>query len=93
APPEVVGMLGSWWSEGRELVFRFVEGRLEARRAGAPEHVEPNVFAPDGDDRFRVVSGPERGELLRVVRDGGDQPVKLYLATYPLTRTAQVFGA
>jgi CubicO group peptidase (beta-lactamase class C family) len=92
APPDVAGILGSWWLEGQELVFRYAGGRLEARQAQAPAELEPSVLAPDGDDRFRVISGPERGELLRVVRDGGDDPVKLYLATYPLTRKAQIFG-
>jgi hypothetical protein len=40
-----------------------------------------------------VAEGRERGELLRVIRDEAGVPVKLYWATYPFTRTPQVFGA
>jgi hypothetical protein len=45
-----------------------------------------------GPDRFRTVSGRERGELLTVVRDAGGRVVKLYRATYPLTRELRAFG-
>jgi len=50
------------------------------------------VFEPEGDDRFRVVSGRERGETLRVVRDESGEVTRLYWATYPFTRTPEVFG-
>src|SRR5919106_6811479 len=29
-PPEIAGLLGHWWSEGHQYVFRWREGRLEA---------------------------------------------------------------
>jgi CubicO group peptidase (beta-lactamase class C family) len=94
APPDdVVGVLGHWWSEGWEFVFAWREGRLEAQAAGTPGWREPAVFEPDGADRFRTVSGRERGEVLEVVRDEAGRPVKLYWATYPLTRDPRVFGA
>jgi CubicO group peptidase (beta-lactamase class C family) len=93
APPaDVAPLLGRWWSEGTEFVFSWRGGRLEARVATAPPERAPSVFEPDGDDRFRTISGDERGELLRVVRDDGGEVVKLYWATYPFTRAPEVFG-
>jgi len=94
APPgEIVPLLGRWWSEGSEFVFSWRSGRLEARVATAPAERAPSAFEPDGEDRFRTVSGDERGELLRVVRGDGGEVVKLYWATYPFTRAPAVFGA
>jgi CubicO group peptidase (beta-lactamase class C family) len=94
APPEeVAGLLGRWWSEGWEFVFSWREGRLEARGEGAPGWRVPAVFEAEGRDRYRTVSGRERGEALEVVRDEAGRPVKLYWATYPLTREPRVFGS
>ena len=67
-------------------------GKLEARFAAAPPEREPSVFEPEGEDRFRTVSGRERGEVLRVVRDESGAVVKLYWATYPFTRSPEIFG-
>jgi hypothetical protein len=53
---------------------------------------EPSVFEHEGEDRFRVVSGRERGEVLRVVRDEQGAVVRLYWATYPFTRAPEIFG-
>jgi CubicO group peptidase (beta-lactamase class C family) len=91
-PPEVAPVLGRWWSEGTEFVFSWREGRVEARLAGAPEWREPAVFAPAGEDRFRTVSGRERGEWLEVVREPDGSVAKLYWATYPFTRDPRPFG-
>ena len=91
-PAEIAPLLGRWWSEGDESVFSWRAGKLEARLADAPPERDPSVFEPEGDDRFRVVSGRERGESLRVVRDEHGEVVKLYWATYPFTRTPEVFG-
>jgi CubicO group peptidase (beta-lactamase class C family) len=93
-PPaeELAGVLGRWWSEGYEFVFSWRDGRLEARSASAPGWRAPAVFEPTGADRFRTVSGRERGEPLEIVRDEGGRPVKLYWATYPFTREPRVFG-
>ena len=44
-------------------------------------------------DRFRVVSGRERGEWLEIVRAGDGTPTKLYWATYACTRDPRPFGA
>ena len=93
APPEILPLLGRWWSEGAETIFSWRQGRLEARLANAPPAREPSVFEPEGEDRFRTVSGRERGELLRVVRDADGGVTKLYWATYPFTRAPEVFGA
>lgn len=93
APPaEIAPLLGRWWSEGDETIFSWRGGKLEARLADAPPERDPSVFEPEGDGRFRVVSGRERGESLRVVRDESGEVVKLYWATYPFTRTPEVFG-
>ena len=91
-PPDVAALLGSWWSEGFEHVFRWQDGKLVADLLVAPEYRRRSVFAPEGDDRWRVAEGRERGEVLRLVRDDAGAPVKLYWATYPFTRTPQTFG-
>jgi CubicO group peptidase (beta-lactamase class C family) len=92
APPELAGALGRWWTEGEEFIFRFHDGRLEARWTKAPEWAEWSRFEPLGDDRFRTTQGRERGELLRIVRDADGTPRRMYWATYPLTRAPEVFG-
>jgi CubicO group peptidase (beta-lactamase class C family) len=93
APPaEIVPLLGRWWSEGDETIFSWRKGKLEARLAAAPPEREPSVFEQEGEDRFRVVSGRERGEVLRVVRDDQGDVVRLYWATYPFTRAPEIFG-
>jgi CubicO group peptidase (beta-lactamase class C family) len=94
APPaEILPLLGRWWSEGDETIFGWRHGKLEARVASAPPEREPSVFEPEGEDRFRTVSGRERGEVLRVVRDEGGEVTRLYWATYPFTRSPEIFGA
>ena len=91
-PPELEGVLGRWWSEGSEFLFRFHDGKLEARMGEAPEWADWSIFEPLGDDRFRTRQGRERGELLRIVRDESGTPVRLYWATYPFTRAPETFG-
>jgi hypothetical protein len=93
APAEIAGVLGHWWSEGSEFVFSWRNGRLEARSPDDPPELEPAVFAPDGDGRFRTVSGRERGERLDVVRDADGTVTKLYWATYPFTRDPRPFSS
>jgi CubicO group peptidase (beta-lactamase class C family) len=92
-PAEILPVLGRWWSEGDEMIFSWRDGKLEARPAAAPEMKDPSVFEQEGEDRFRIVSGRERGELLRVERDERGEVVRLYVATYPFTRTPEIFGA
>jgi CubicO group peptidase (beta-lactamase class C family) len=91
-PSEVEPLLGRWWSEGSETIFGWRGGRLEARRDSAPAEEAPSVFEPDGEDRYRVVSGRERGEVLTVLRDEAGAVVRLYWATYPFTREPETFG-
>ena len=78
---------------GGKTVFSWRNGKLEARLATAPPEREPSVFEQEGEDRFRTVSGGERGEAMRVVRDDSGAVVKLYWATYPFTRSPEIFGA
>jgi CubicO group peptidase (beta-lactamase class C family) len=93
APPaEILPLLGRWWSEGDETIFNWRHGRLEARLPSAPPGREPSVFEPEGKDRFRTVSGRERGEVLRVVRNDRGEVERLYWATYPFTRSPEIFG-
>ena len=94
APPaeELASALGRWWSEGSEFVFRWHEGRLEARLAEAPSWQPWARFEPLDADRFRTVFGRERGELLRLVRDSEGTVTRMYWATYPLSREPEATG-
>ncbi len=91
-PPELATALGRWWSEGAEFVFRWHDGRLEARWAEAPVWQPWARFEPLDGDRFRTVFGRERGELLRLVRDADGTVTRLYWATYPFSREPEVTG-
>jgi CubicO group peptidase (beta-lactamase class C family) len=91
-PPELASALGRWWSEGAEFVFRWHDGRLEARLADAPAWQPWGRFEPIDGDRFRTVFGRERGELLRLVRDADGSVARMYWATYPFTREPEVTG-
>jgi hypothetical protein len=93
APPELAAVLGRWWSEGYEFVFTWCDGHLEARGAASPEWRRPAVFEQVEEDRFRTVSGRERGEPLEIVRDAEGRPAKLYWATYAFTRDPRPFGS
>ncbi|HET8653845.1 MAG TPA: hypothetical protein VFM13_14900 [Gaiellaceae bacterium] len=90
--PEVEGILGQWWTEGHPLVFSWHDRRLESRFPEARLDLGRSVCEQEGDDLYRVAEGYERGELLRVVRDADGVPVKLYFATYPVTREPETFG-
>ena len=85
-PTEVRALLGRWWSEGNEFVFTWEKGRLNARAVGAPSWMQPSVFeAVDGG--YRVATGRERGERLRVDGD------RLIWAGYVFTRTQEPFAS
>ena len=91
APAEVEPLLGRWWSEGSELVLSWRGGRLEARLVDGPPGRETSYFEQLDGERWRCVEGRERGELLRVVRDGAGAVEKMYFATYPLRREPSTF--
>ncbi|MBA3717947.1 MAG: beta-lactamase family protein, partial [Actinobacteria bacterium] len=90
-PEELEGALGIWWGEGVDWWFEWRKGSLEARRPGRDTGVR-TLFERESEDVYRTVSGRERGELLRIVRDEVGVPVKLYWATYGFTRTAKPLG-
>ena len=92
APPELEAMLGRWWSEGAELLLTWDRGRLRLEALDGVPGRNVSWLTPEADDRWRIVEGRERGELVRVVRDDGGAPVKLYVATYPLTRLPAAFA-
>jgi hypothetical protein len=93
APEELAGAVGRWWSEGSEFVFRWHDGRLEARWAEAAAWQPWARFEQLEGDRFRTVFGRERGELLELVRDADGKVTRMYWATYPFTRNPEVFGS
>ena len=68
-PADVAAILGRWWSEGNEFVFAWREGKLTVHIPGAGPWVKPSVFEPLPDGGYRVASGREAGELLRVEGD------------------------
>ena len=92
AAPAAVDLLGRWWSEGEEFVFSHRDGALQARAAAAPDDRPPAVFREEGEDRYRVVSGRERGERLVVLREPDGRVRELRWAGYPFTREPSVFG-
>jgi hypothetical protein len=92
-PADLEELLGVWWSEGNQFVFSVREGCLEARAAAAPRHRPPAVFERTGPEEFRVVSGREHGERLRVVRADDGSVASMTWATYPVTRDPRPFGA
>ena len=91
-PVELEGVLGLWWTEGEEIVLAMREGRFKATLVGGTPGLNVSWLESDGPDRWRVVEGRERGELVRAVRAEDGTVEKLYFATYPLTRTPETFG-
>lgn len=79
-PADVERLLGIWFLEGDQVVFRWREGKLEAQFADAPDWSPPAVFERGDDGRWRVVSGWEQGEVLRIEDD------RMVLSGYPVTR-------
>jgi CubicO group peptidase (beta-lactamase class C family) len=92
-PEEIASALGRWWLEGTEMVFRWTKARLETRDADAEDWEPASVFRKEADDLWRTVSGPEHGEQLRIERGADGRVVRMYWATYLLTRDATPFGA
>jgi hypothetical protein len=74
------------------MILSFRGGRFRAELPGGPPGRNISWLEPAGSDRWRVVEGRERGELVRAVRDDDGAVTKLYFATYPLTRAPSTFG-
>ncbi|MGZ4354924.1 MAG: DUF7586 domain-containing protein, partial [Gaiellaceae bacterium] len=92
-PAELAGVLGRWWSEGAEFLFYWEDGALRSRPTAPTREQPPSVFERVEEDVYRVVSGREQGELLRIVRDEQGAAARLYWATYPFTRAPEIFGS
>jgi CubicO group peptidase (beta-lactamase class C family) len=85
-PDDVVPLLGIWFMEAARLVFRWRDGKLEARFDGVSDWQPPSVFERETDDRWRTVSGLEHGEALRLVRGEDGALERMVWAGYPVTR-------
>jgi len=85
-PDDVVPLLGIWFMEAARVVFRWREGKLEARFDGIPDWRPSSVYEREADDRWRTVSGPEHGEALRIVRAEDGAVERMVWAGYPVTR-------
>ena len=90
-PLELQELLGLWWTEGNELVFSHRDGRFQAELVNGPAGRRVSWFereSPICSASSRVASAG----TLRVVRDDAGAVLKLYFATYPVTRAPQTFG-
>ncbi|MFJ4654633.1 serine hydrolase domain-containing protein [Nocardia sp. NPDC088792] len=82
-PEEMMALLGGWWSESEEVIFRWCHDGLHAHLASSPATTDTR-FAVEAPGRLRAVAGRLQGELL-VVTSSPDG-IELRWATYPLTR-------
>ena len=85
-PDEIVPLLGIWFMEAARIVFRWRDGKFEARFDGVSDWQPPSIFERESDDRWRTVSGLEHGEALRIVRGADGSVESLVWAGYPVTR-------
>jgi hypothetical protein len=85
-PDDVTPLLGLWFIEGDPFHLRWKDGKLEARFSDQEEWQPPAVIVREGEDRWRIESGWEQGELVRVERNGEGDVTRLVLAGYPVTR-------
>jgi len=89
--PDFDGILGSWWTEGSEIVFEVRDNVLWSRVPGGLPIADTRFDRMDAD-RFRAVAGRERGELLEITRGAGGDVERMHFATYALTRTPMAFA-
>jgi CubicO group peptidase (beta-lactamase class C family) len=82
-PADVAELLGVWWSEGSPFT---VSWRGDAIEITGDFSAPPARLQPVATDRYRVVEGRERGELLEVVRNTRGDAVELRWASYPMLR-------
>jgi CubicO group peptidase (beta-lactamase class C family) len=85
-PDDVAPLLGIWFMEASQLVFRWTDGRFEARYTEMQDWEPSAVFERESDDRWRTVSGPEQGEALRIQRAVDGSVTRMVWAGYPVTR-------
>lgn len=85
-PDDVLPLLGIWFMEGDAFVIRWRDGGLDARFPKDPDWKPSAVLRRESDDRWRIESGWEQGEALRIERDADGEIVRLVLAGYPVTR-------
>ncbi|MCL2781270.1 MAG: beta-lactamase family protein [Actinomycetia bacterium] len=90
-PAALEPLLGQWWSEGSPFTFSVRQGHLEARADAAPDKA-PAVFEQVAEDRFRVRSGREEGELLFVERGPDGAVTRMFWAGSAVTHHPQAFG-
>lgn len=92
-PGDLRSVLGRWWGEGFEYVFRWSRGMLTAAGVDDPAWLAPATFVPvpDKNDLYRTVSGREVGELLRLTRGSDGDVVRMHWATYRFTRHQETF--
>jgi len=89
--PDLDGILGSWWTEGEEIVFEVRDNVLWSRIPGGLP-IADTRFAKEDGGRFRAVAGRERGELLEITRGPAGEVARMHFATYALTRTPTAFA-
>jgi CubicO group peptidase (beta-lactamase class C family) len=85
-PDDVAPLLGIWFMEATQLVFRWRDGKLEVRSPDDADWEPSSILERETDDRWRTVSGPEHGEAVRVVRAEDGSIVRLIWGGYPVTR-------
>ena len=90
--PDLEGILGSWWTEGAEIVFEVRDNVLWSRIPGGLP-IADTRFARVDTDRFRAVLGREGGELLEITRGPGGSVERMHFATYALTRAPTGFAS
>ena len=83
-PDDLAPILGTWWSEGDEVVITWRNRRLTSHLRREPNQV--SVFEQEDPDTFRVADGHWYGERLRIERDSHGLIVGFEWATYPFTR-------
>jgi CubicO group peptidase (beta-lactamase class C family) len=90
-PDDVVPLLGIWFMEGDAFTIRWKGGKLDARFPGDADWKPSAVLVRESDERWRIESGWEQGEALRIERDLRGHIVRLVLAGYPVTREPSVW--
>jgi hypothetical protein len=90
--PDLEGILGSWWTEGAEIVFEVRDNVLWSRIPGGLP-IADTRFARVDTDRFRALLGRQGGELLEITRGPGGSVERMHFATYALTRAPTGFAS